>query len=75
MKSLERRYCNIVQKNPGWSSYICFAEAVTNQNFNRKAIKYWFNKLVEKADYDRSDKKAIFIHLEYLNNPIEEGTK
>lgn len=59
MKSLERRFNNISRLNPKWSSYICFAEALKKQNFNRKTIYYWFNRLVEKNDYDKADKYEL----------------
>lgn len=75
MRSIERRYKNIEARNPFWSSYICFAEAVKNQHFNRQAINRWFSKLVEKDDYARSDKKQILNHLEDLSNPAEDNRK
>ena len=77
MKSLERRYKNIAELNPYWSSYICFAEAVRDQNFSKRIITNYFNKLVEKDDYDRRDKKQIIKHLISLSsknkNIAEEG--
>lgn len=63
MKSLNRRFEKISQLNPKWSSHNCFAEAVKKQNFSRKIILYWFNKLVEKNDYGAGDKRAV---VEYL---------
>ena len=75
MKSLERRHRNIQEKNPCWSSYICFANAVTGQNFTRRSIQFWFNKLVDKNDYSQKDKKDIIIHLTKLNKPIEDNIK
>lgn len=75
MKSIERRYKNIEVKNPFWCSFICFAEAVKNQHFNRQAISRWFSKLVEKDDYAKSDKKQILNHLENLSNPAEDDRK
>ena len=75
MKSLERRYNNIAQKHTGWSSYICFAKAVTEQNFSRRAIQQWFNKLVDKSDYCKSDKAQILKHLESLTKSTEDGIK
>ncbi len=70
MKSIERRFKNITEKNPLWSTYICFAEAVKEQNFSRDAIHRWFQKLVSKDDYTRSEKKAILAHLEILTKPV-----
>ncbi len=77
MKSLERRFNNISQLNPYWSSHTCFAEAVKNQNFSRRIISYYFNKLVGKDDYDKADKKAVLGYLISLSsnskNRDEEG--
>ncbi len=75
MKSLERRFKGIVARHPFWSTYISFAEAVKGQNFNRKSIQYWFNKLVEKDDYSLVDKKQLIANLEDLNKPAEAVTK
>lgn len=63
MKSLERRFKDIEDKNPNYSSYICFAKAVEEQNFNRSTINRWFTELVEKDDYASDEKKEIVDHL------------
>lgn len=77
MRSLERRFANIARLNPYWSSYICFAEAVKGQRFSKKIIANYFNKLVEKDDYGKEDKKHITKHLLALSanaeNIAEEG--
>jgi hypothetical protein len=73
MKSLERRFKNIAERNPNSSTYICFAEAVKQQGFSRQTIHYWFLKLVDKDDYSKSDKKAILSQLEILSKQAEEG--
>lgn len=73
MKSLERRYRNISERNPYWSSHTCFAEAVKQQGFSRQTIHRWFLKLVEKDDYSRKDKKAILDHLESLTKQAEDN--
>lgn len=70
MKSLQRRFNNIKVKKPLWSSYLCFAEAVNKQNFSKSTIRRWFNQLVEKDDFARSDKKAILAHLNNLSDPL-----
>ncbi len=70
MRSLQARFNRVSTKNPFWSSHICFAEAVKNQNFNRDAIRRWFQKLVDKNDYARNEKKAILAHLENLTKPL-----
>jgi hypothetical protein len=63
MKSLERRFNNITEKNPKWSSYICFTEAIKEQNFGEQIIHRWFNKLVDKNDYAKNEKKAVLRFL------------
>lgn len=68
MKSLEIRFRNIAEKNPSLSSYSCFAKAVKGQSFNRQTVHRWFQKLVDKDDYDRSEKKALLAHLDNLSN-------
>ena len=75
MKSIERRFNNITQGNPYWSSYVCFAEAVRGQNFSRQILHRWFNKLVDKNDYSRKEKKAILKHLEVLTKHAEDNQK
>ena len=75
MKSIERRFNNIQQKNPYWSSYVCFFSAIERQNFTKQTIARWFNKLVEKDDYSSSDKKAILTQLYAHSNPPEDNQK
>jgi len=75
MKSLERRFKNIVDKNPFWSSLTCFMEAVTGRGFGRQAIHRWFLKLVEKDDYESGVKKDILAHLEDLSKVAEDNKK
>jgi hypothetical protein len=70
MKSIERRFEKISKGNPLWSSYICFAEAVKEQKFSKTTLHRWFQKLVDKTDYARSDKRGILEHLDNLSNPL-----
>lgn len=72
MKSIERRFRNIMDKNRNWSSYICFAEAIKGQKISKDIISRWFSKLVEKDDYSKSDKKQLLKHLEVLSNTTED---
>lgn len=75
MRSIERRFNNFQLKNPNLSSYINFAKAVKNQRFTREMIARWFNKLVEKDDYDQKDKRNLLARLTELSNPIEDNGK
>ena len=70
MKSLERRFkeMEVSRNHAHLSSYMHFAKAVRGQKFSCKVILFWFNKLVEKDDYDKRDKKAILDFLGGLSN-------
>ena len=63
MRSIKRRFNNISKKYPDQSSLINFVEAIKGQNFKKRTIYFWFNRLVEKDDYDQNEKRAIFRQL------------
>lgn len=71
MKSLERRFNNITEKKPFWSSFICFAEAIKGQRFTPPILHRWFQKLVEKDDYAKSEKRALLQHMGSLSNTLK----
>lgn len=75
MKSIERRFNRVSQRNPHWSTIICFAEAIENQKFSRQSIAKWFNRLVDVNDYDKADKKTIIRQMCVISNTFEEGSK
>jgi len=75
MKSIERRFKNISQKNPYWSSCVSFAETCNSRCFKERTIQFWFNKLVDKNDYEKRDKKALLSHLLYCSKSVEERKK
>jgi len=66
MRSIERRFIKISHKNPHLSSLACFKLAIEGQNFKKRTLYFWFNKLVEKEDYDQKEKRDI---LQDLVNP------
>jgi len=75
MKSLERRFRSIVEKNPSFSSYLCFSKAIEGQGFNKQTIHRWFQKLVDKEDYEKSEKRAVLGHLDNLSNTLRTTKK
>lgn len=70
MKSIKRNFESAREKRPAWSSYVCFAEAVKGKGFSKEAIRRWFNKLVEKDDYAKNEKKALLENLVRLSSPV-----
>lgn len=71
MRSIERRFQNIDKKHPEWSTYICFAEAISEQGFSEDRVRRMFNKLVDKDEYAQDEKKAIVKYLLILNEPLK----
>jgi len=75
MKSIKARFDKIRAVKTAKSDYICFAEAVTGQKFGKRAISAGFNRLVDKTDYDNSEKKMLLAELDKLSNYAEERIK
>jgi hypothetical protein len=73
MKSIERRFINLKERNPYWSASMCFAESIYWQNFNIGCICKWFNKLVDKEDYAIEDKKEIIKFLQEITEPPKDN--
>ena len=72
MKSIEARFMNLKEKNPGWGSYICIAGAMGGQNFSKNMVRRWFFKLMPKDEYLRSEAKGLINCLTNLSNPPED---
>lgn len=68
MKTIEGNFKEISKSNPFWSSYTCFAETITGRKFIRQAIAKWFNRLVDKDDYNRGDRMTLMENLMELTN-------
>jgi predicted RNA-binding protein YlxR (DUF448 family) len=68
MRSIERRFNKFNNKNPGLSTYINFSQAIKGQKFSKDLISRWFNRLVEKEDYDKKDKRGLIDYLVNLSN-------
>lgn len=69
MRSIERRFNQNRNRNPGWSTWTCFADAIMDQNFNKESIQKNFNKLVDKNDYVQSEKMQLFKYLYQISKP------
>ena len=67
MRSLERVFNKIKQENPLWSDYICFTEAVKARKFSRQTIAWYFNRLVDKDEYVKKDRKTLLKQLSELS--------
>lgn len=58
MKSIERKFNLIQEKNPLWSSFVCFHQAILGKGFTRESINRNFS-LIDKGDYARKDKVEL----------------
>ena len=74
MRSIERVFNKVRKENPYLSDYICFAEAMEGRKFSRQTIARYFNKLVDKDDYDSKDKKELLQQLFELSQGSEKSS-
>ena len=66
MRSIKARFKKIEKENPYYSSFSCFAKAVSGQNFTRESIVKNFTELVDKEDFDAEERMNIIVHLSHL---------
>lgn len=66
MKEIHKRYLEVSEKNPNWSSHTSFANVTLKLRLSRRELHYWFNRLVDKNDYARSEKAQVLVSLESL---------
>ncbi len=59
MKTIHQRFEEIAERNPGLSSYACFAQAITGRGIGAKEIRKAFTALVDAEEYDEGDREAI----------------
>ena len=71
MRSIGARFNGFKQASKGHSSFIVFSRTIKGQQFTKTAISRWFGKLVEKGDYEKSDKMRLLKHLYVLNIAVE----
>lgn len=67
MKSLERRFIALRKRHPLFSDTVCFTEAVRDQGFSKETLDGWFNKLVEKDEYEKGYKKELLAYIREQN--------
>jgi len=63
MKTIERRFLSVRKKNQNLGDYSALFRAVKEQDFKRATISRWFSVLVDKDDYDLSDRSKLVKQL------------
>lgn len=69
MRSIERRFKYRQIKNPYWSTWTCFADAIMDQHFKKETIRENFNRLVDKNDYAPNEKMQLLKYLYEITKP------
>lgn len=72
MRSFQRRFFEAQTQRPQLSSILNFARVVRGQNFTRGMIGRWFNQLVDKEDFEESDRRALLKFLNSLSTPEDD---
>ena len=64
MKNLKIKFNKIKDQNPTSSDICCFGKLVRGQNYDHLSIRENFLKLVDKEEYDNSEKtlQELFKH-------------
>lgn len=62
---VEEKFRAIQEKNPGWSSYICFLNLIRGQKYKKNSIEVLFDSFVEKDDYGSKTRSGL---IEYANS-------
>ena len=75
MKSIERRFLKIWEKYPYFSSATAFYFAIAGQEFSDRCVSLWFDRLVDKDDYDPKNKREIVKDLQCHSNIKSEVNK
>jgi hypothetical protein len=70
MRSIKARFKKVETKHPEYSSYLAFADAIWGENFCKDKLVRHFNKLVDKEDYDKTEKKAVVRFLLSLTKAL-----
>ena len=74
MKSLERRFYDLQPRREGCGPIIIFNAACKNGRFSFRKICYWFNRLIDKTEFEEADRRDILHYAFSLSNP-EAGRK
>lgn len=69
-KKIRTRFLKIQKWNAGFTSYVCFFLAITQQTYSPAVIRHWFNKLVSKDAYASNERRGILRYLIQCNKEI-----
>jgi len=61
--SLEGRFNELKSLDNGWSTFVCFAQAIAEKEYTRPTIVKFFDLLVDKSDYRLAERQQILGYL------------
>jgi hypothetical protein len=64
---MKKEFEIIQDKYPAYSSLICFTKLIRGKKYPWSLVRKWFNKLVDKDDYDKEVKKEVLGYLGRVN--------
>lgn len=72
MKEIKDKFELMQTNNPGWSSFVCFEQAIRGEVFSDEELMELFKKLVAKGDYSKTDETMVF---DYLKSQLKQNRK
>lgn len=71
MEDITSLFYSIQQDNPHWSSYVCLLNAVKGKGLKRKSCESYFDALVDKDDYFKSDREDLIKTLIDVSQAVD----
>lgn len=69
---MKKEFLIIQDKFPFFSTYICYVKLIWGNAYKKSKVRLWFNKLVERDDYSKEEKKEVLEFL-YRANSVKKG--
>ena len=70
MEKLSDLFYSIQQDNPHLSSYGCLLKTIDGRGIGKKMCEFYFDSLVEKGDYSKSDRDALIEDMIRISKPL-----
>ncbi|OGG50382.1 hypothetical protein A2704_05600 [Candidatus Kaiserbacteria bacterium RIFCSPHIGHO2_01_FULL_54_36b] len=73
MRTIETRFADMQRRRPMVSTLLNFGAAVKGGKFKPRMVSYWFNRLVEKDDFEGTPRREILKHVNALSGSRPVG--
>jgi len=70
MGDLSKLFYSISQDNTHLSSYVCLLKTLDGKGVKQKMCEFYFENLVDKADYNKEDKEELIKDLVRVSKPL-----